>query len=140
MKKTIVFILPDLQPGGAERIAVTILNHLDSDQYIPKLILMRKEGFYLDFLNKNIEIFDLKTQRIRHSILPIFRTLKKIKPDIVFCGFGEVNAYLSPFIPFFRKIKFIARETNVVSKHVTRPEIRFFYKFYNIFHNLLQNL
>lgn len=37
----------------------------------------------------------------------------------------------------FPKTKFITRETNVVSKHVTRKEILFFYRFYPNFHQII---
>ena len=138
MKKiSILFILPDLETGGAERIVTTIANHLPRDKFEPKIMLLRKEGGYLEFLKDDVEIIDLKTPRIRHSLKPILKEIRKRKPDIVFSGFGEVNAYLALFIKFFPKIKFIARETNVVSKHVTRKEIRFFYKFYNNYDNII---
>ena len=136
-KKTIIFILPDLETGGAERIVTTIANHLPRDRLEPKIMLLRKEGGYLSDLKTDVEIIDLKTPRIRHSIKPILKEIRNRKPDIVFSGFGEVNAYLSLFIKFFPKVKFIARETNVVSEHVTRPEIKFFYKFYNNFHKII---
>lgn len=137
MKKSILFILPDLNAGGAERIVTTIANHLPREKFSPSIILLRKEGLYLDFLKDDIEIIDIKTPRIRHSLKPILQQIRKRKPDIVFSGFGEVNAYLSLLIKFFPKIKFIARETNVVSQHVTRREIRFFYKFYNNYHKII---
>ncbi|MEC5395604.1 glycosyltransferase [Bergeyella sp. RCAD1439] len=136
-KKTIVFVLPDLETGGAERIVTTIANHLPRDRFIPKLMLLRKEGAYLDFLKADVEVIDLQTSRIRYGIFPILRQLRRLRPDIVFSGFGEVNAYLSLFIRWFPKTKFIARETNVVSKHVTRKEIRFFYRFYNNYHRII---
>ncbi|MGC4129914.1 MAG: glycosyltransferase [Bergeyella sp.] len=132
-----IFILPDLETGGAERIVTTIANHLPRSTYEPKIMLLRKEGGYLDFLKKDVEIIDLKIQRIRNSLFPILREIRKRKPDIVFSGFGEVNAYLSLFIRLFPKTKFIARETNVVSQHVTRKEIRFFYKFYNNYDKII---
>lgn len=132
-KKSILFILPDLHAGGAERIVTTIANDLPREKFSPAILLLRKEGPYLDFLKKDVEVLDLKTPRIRHSLWPIFKQIKKRKPDIVFCGYGEVNAYMSLFIKLFPKTKFIARETNVVSQHVTRKEIRIFYKFYNNF-------
>ncbi|MCB9202878.1 MAG: glycosyltransferase [Flavobacteriales bacterium] len=149
-KKSILFILPDLNPGGAERIVTTILNHIDLDKYSPKLMLMRKEGVYLEILKSEIEIVDLKIQRIRQSIFPILKYIYKHKPDIVFTGYGEVNAFLSPFVPLFRNTKFIARETNVVSQHITKKTIQFFYKFYpnfktiicqsdDMMHDLIQN-
>lgn len=136
-KKTIIFILPDLETGGAERIVTTIANNLPREKFIPKILLLRKEGGYLKILKNDIEIIDLNIQRIRNSLFPILKELRKRKPDIVFSGFGEVNAYLSLFLRFFRKTKFIARETNVVSQHITRPEIKFFYKFYNNYDKII---
>ncbi|WP_425514006.1 glycosyltransferase [Kaistella soli] len=136
-KITIIFILPDLETGGAERIVTTIANHLPREKFEPKILLLRKEGGYLEFLNDDVEIIDIQTPRIRHSLKPILREIKRRKPDIVFTGFGEINAYLSLFIRFFPNTKFIARETNVVSKHVTRKEIRFFYKFYKNYHRII---
>lgn len=137
MKKSIIFILPDLETGGAERIITTIANHLPRDRFSPSILLLRKEGAYLDFLRPDVEIIDIQTPRIRHSLKPILLEIKRRKPDIVFSGFGEVNAYLSLFIKLFPKTKFIARETNVVSQHVTRKEIRFFYKFYNNYDRII---
>ncbi|SDL41273.1 glycosyltransferase [Chryseobacterium taihuense] len=134
---TVIFILPDLETGGAERIVTTIANHLSRDFFDPKILLLRKQGGYLDLLKKDVEIIDIKTERIRHSLKPILKEIYKRKPDIVFSGFGEVNAYLSLFIKLFPNTKFIARETNVVSEHVTRKEIRFFYKFYNNYHQII---
>ena len=136
-KISILFILPDLETGGAERIVTTIANHLPREKFESKILLLRKEGGYLEILKEDVEIIDLKTPRIRNSLLPILREIKRRKPDIVFTGFGEVNAYLSFFIKFFPKVKFIARETNVVSQHVTRKEIRFFYKFYNNYYKII---
>lgn len=136
-KKKILFILPDLETGGAERIVTTIANHLPRGKFVPKIALLRKEGGYLEFLKDDVEILDLKTQRIRHAIKPILSTIRKEKPEVVFSGFGEINAYLAFFTRFFKKTKFIARETNVVSQHVTRPEIKFFYKFYNYYDKII---
>lgn len=137
MKKSVIFILPDLETGGAERIITTIANHLPRDRFSLAILLLRKEGAYLDFLKPDVEIIDINTPRIRNSLKPILIEIKKRKPDIVFSGFGEVNAYLSLFIKLFPKTKFIARETNVVSQHVTRKEIRFFYNFYNAYDRII---
>lgn len=132
-----MFILPDLETGGAERIVTTIANHLSRDRFEPKILLLRKKGGYLSFLKEDVEIIDINTERIRHSLKPILSEIYRRKPDVVFSGFGEVNAYLSLFIKLFPKTKFIARETNVVSQHVTRKEIKFFYNFYNNYHRII---
>lgn len=138
MKKiSVIFILPDLETGGAERIVTTIANHLSRDRFEPKILLLRKQGGYLNLVKKDVEIIDLNTERIRHSLKPILAEIYRRKPDIVFSGFGEVNAYLSLFIKLFPRTKFIARETNVVSRHVTKKEIRFFYNFYNNYQRII---
>lgn len=138
MKKiTVMFILPDLETGGAERIVTTIANHLSRERFEPKILLLRKKGGYLNLLKDDIELIDINTERIRHSLKPILSEIYRRKPDIVFSGFGEVNAYLSLFIKLFPRTKFIARETNVVSQHITRKEIRFFYNFYNNYQRII---
>ncbi|WP_313386135.1 glycosyltransferase [Chishuiella sp.] len=135
--KTILFILPDLNQGGAERVITTLCNELNRELFKPKLVLFKKEGFYLNNLKDDVEIYELNVSRIRYSIFKIIPLIIKLKPDIVFTGWGEISSFLSPLIPFFSKTKFITRETNVVSKHVIRKEILFFYKFYNNFHQII---
>lgn len=135
--KTILFILPDLNQGGAERVITTLCNELDRTKFCPKLVLFKKEGYYLNHLKDDVEIIELNISRIRYSIFKIIPLINKLKPDIVFTGWGEISAFLSPLIPFFSKTKFVTRETNVVSKHVTRKEILFFYRFYNNFHQII---
>ncbi len=135
--KTILFILPDLNMGGAERIITTIINTIDKTRFCPKLLLLRKEGYYLELLDKETEIIDIKKERIREAFFPILKVLRKLKPDIVFGGWGEVSAFLAPIIPLFPKIHFITRETNIVSQHVNRPEIKLFYRFYNNYQTII---
>lgn len=137
VKKKILFILTILGPGGAEKVVSMIANHLDKSKYDVNVLLFSKAAGHLDMLNNEVNILETKTERIRESLLPILKILRKEKPDVVFAGYGEVNAYLSLFIKLFPKTKFIARETNVVSQHVTRKEIRFFYQFYNNYHKII---
>lgn len=129
--------MPDLNQGGAERVITTLCNELDRSKFCPKLVLFKKEGYYLNHLKSDVEIIELNISRIRYSIFKIIPLIKKLKPEIVFTGWGEISAFLSPLIPFFSKTKFITRETNVVSKHVTRKEILFFYRFYTNFHQII---
>lgn len=135
--KKIYFLLPGLTFGGAERVIFTLCNYLDRTQFKPTLVLFNQEGMPLNLLNSDVEVIDLKIDRIRYAIFSVLKLIRKEKPDIVFGGWGEVSAFLSPFIPLFPKTKFVTRETNVVSEHVKRKEIRFFYRFYNNFHKII---
>lgn len=135
--KKIYFLLPGLTFGGAERVIFTLCNELDRSKFAPTLVLFSKEGMPLELVKSDVEVIDLKISRIRYAIFGVIKWIKKEKPDIVFGGWGEVSSLLSPVIPFFKKTKFVARETNVVSEHVKRKEIKFFYRFYNHFDKII---
>ncbi|MGB3454266.1 MAG: glycosyltransferase [Moheibacter sp.] len=136
-KKKIYFLLPGLTFGGAERVIFTLCNELNREKFEPVLVLFSKEGMPIEFLKPDVKVIDLKIERIRKSIFSIIKLIRKDKPDIVFGGWGEVSVMLSLIVPFFRKTKFVARETNVVSHHVNRKEIRFLYRFYNNFDRII---
>ena len=110
---------------------------MDRTRFCPKLVLFKKEGYYLNHLKNDVEIIELNIERIRYSIFKIVPLIKRLKPEIVFTGWGEISAFLSPIVPLFPKTKFITRETNVVSEHVKRKEILFFYRFYNNFDQII---
>ncbi len=137
-KKKIFFIIPRLHIwGGAEKITHTIVNSLDYDKFDVTLILLENAGDLRHTLNKEVKLEVLYIYRIRYYLFKFIPYIIKNKPDIVFTGWGELSAYLSFLIPFFPKVKFVARETNIVTQHVTRKEIRFFYKFYNNFNKII---
>ena len=86
MKKKIVFIIPFLGGGGAEKVLVNIINYLNNNKYDLFLVLFEKKGVHLPEILSYIKIIDLK-KRNRYSFFTIVFKLallfKKIKPDIV---------------------------------------------------------
>ncbi|QTV04592.1 glycosyltransferase [Faecalibacter bovis] len=136
-KKSIYFLLPGLTFGGAERVISILANEIDRAKFEPTIVLFNKKGFPVDQLKSDINVIDFRIDRIRFAIFRVLKLIFNKQPDIVFGGWGEVSVLLAPFIKLFPKIKFIARETNVVSEHVTRKEILFFYRFYNNFHQII---
>ncbi len=55
----------------------------------------------MNHLKDDVEIIELNVSRIRYSIFKIIPLIKKLKPEIVFTGWGEISAFLSPIISFF---------------------------------------
>lgn len=138
VKKKIFFVLPRFNVwGGAEKIVHTLINHMDHDKFEVTLVLFENQGDLMKTLDQRAKIKILYVNKIRYNLFKLLPYLYREKPDIVFTGWGEVSAYIAPFIPLFSKIKFIGRETNIVSQHVTRKEILFFYQFYKNFHRII---
>ncbi len=90
MKKKILFIIPNLKSGGAEKSLVTLLQLFDYERYDVSLFLFRKEGLFLDCIpeqvkiitaGKNFELFDGDAVTAARSFL------KKGRLDLTFTRF-----------------------------------------------------
>jgi glycosyltransferase involved in cell wall biosynthesis len=136
--KKILFIIPCLGGGGAERVMLYVMNHLaNSNKFKIVLLLIKKEGnTYLGFLSKEIEIINLSfKKRVRYSLFSILKQIKKNNPNICYVGYDYLNIMIAPFILFFPKTKFLVRETNVLSCMNPRLNNRIVKLYYRLFYN-----
>lgn len=114
MKKRILFILPTLTAGGAERVISYIAQNIDRVKYEPLLLIVghQKDAAYpvhdipLLFLNKD---------RLLYAIPSLFIKLTSLKPKVALSSIGHLNTVLGLMSPLFPKTKFIIREASVVS-------------------------
>lgn len=59
MKKKILFVIPSLRSGGAEKSLVSLLSVFDYDRYEVHLLSFRRDGLFFDMLDERIsEIYD----------------------------------------------------------------------------------
>lgn len=84
IKNKIIFITPSFTKGGAEKNILNIINALESKDFDITLIICTNETRYIQLLNKKITIIVLNRTGVLNSIIPLFKQLKKIKPNIVF--------------------------------------------------------
>jgi glycosyltransferase involved in cell wall biosynthesis len=90
-KIKIVYVIPTLDPGGAERFLVDLILNLDRNIYEPTLILFKRGGLWLKELEEeNISVITLNKKYLIDfaNFLGIIRNLKKIKPLIVHTQLG----------------------------------------------------
>jgi len=89
--ETVLFVLPSLGGGGAERTVLNIVNHLDRERYRPILALYRKEGSYLSLLREDIHVEELKSSRARFSIPRLSHVIRTFKPSLIFSTIRYIN-------------------------------------------------
>jgi glycosyltransferase involved in cell wall biosynthesis len=52
----VLFVTADLNGGGAERVLLTVLRHLDRELFEPSLFLLRNEGVYWDEVSSDVHV------------------------------------------------------------------------------------
>ena len=115
----IMFIMPSLSTGGAERVIVTLIKYLDRSRFKPVLVILNEGSNPLDLkeIGCEVELVNLKIKKARYSAITLFNLILKRKPGTVLSTLGYVNEIVSFLLPVLPKsIKFIARESSIVSK------------------------
>jgi glycosyltransferase involved in cell wall biosynthesis len=108
----ILFILPSLKFGGAERVISFVCQNLNPLKYeVTLLVIGFKNDQKIDINSVNL-VF-LNKRRVLFSVLKIYNFLRKYKPNIVVGSIGHVNILLGALSLLFDKIKFIGREASV---------------------------
>jgi glycosyltransferase involved in cell wall biosynthesis len=86
----IAVFLQDLSGGGAERVAVLLMNALAASNRV-SLVLARREGPYLADLDPAIEVVDLGGVRTAGGIWRLAQWLKLRRPDVLMSHMTHVN-------------------------------------------------
>jgi glycosyltransferase involved in cell wall biosynthesis len=113
-KINVLFILPSLRPGGAERVVSTVAKTIDRKKFNPVLLVI---GFEKDkaYSVDNLEVVYLNKTRVIKAVYALFKYIWQSKPDIVMSSISHVNILMGIFSLFFSKPKFVAREASVAS-------------------------
>lgn len=113
-KINITFVLPNLLPGGAERVFSYIAQNIDSKKFNATLLII---GYSKDasYDIKNIDLVFLEKSRVKAGVPALYKYIKKNKPDILVSAIGHLNLVVAYMSLFFPKTKFIAREVTVIS-------------------------
>ncbi len=81
-KKKILFLLPSLAGGGAERTLINVLQHLDYNKYDVDLVSVLNDGPYLKEVPKEVRLITLFNHILLVRILAYFQ--KKIGFNLIF--------------------------------------------------------
>jgi glycosyltransferase involved in cell wall biosynthesis len=118
--RQVLFLIPTMAGGGAERVILTLLRHLDRLRFSLTLAVVdTHKGVFMDDLPDDVELIDLGCSRVRYALPKIVRLIWQRRPDVVFSTLGHLNLALSIMRPLLPdEVRYVARETVVVSKNM----------------------
>lgn len=109
--KKVVFILPSLAAGGAERVLITLMNKIDRKRFTPEFISFRRNGPLKQLIADDIKIHQIGSyKRIFFGLIPLLLKLREIKPDIAMTTMAHTNFALVLMKPFLPKTRIVIRE------------------------------
>ncbi|MDO6596774.1 glycosyltransferase [Oceanihabitans sp. 2_MG-2023] len=113
-KIKITFVIPSLAAGGAERILSFVAKNIDKNKFQPTLLVV---GFEKDTVYdvSNLEVAYLNKTRVLKAVFAIVKHFRSQKPQIVVSSIFHLNTIIAYLSIGFPKIKFAAREANVLS-------------------------
>ena len=116
--KHVLFLIPSLRGGGAERVITTLLQHLDRSGFkLALAVVDAREAVFLKDVPADVEFIDMRCRRVRYALPKMIALIWKRRPDVVFSTLGHLNlalAMLRPLLP--RHPRYIARESSIVSQ------------------------
>ena len=87
----VLFVLPNLQVGGAERVMVTVMNGLDRSRFEPCFLTLSDDGPLGERIEPDIPFYSLHGCRVSRALPGIFKKLREIKPDVVISTMAHMN-------------------------------------------------
>lgn len=117
-RRQILFLIPSLSGGGAERVIVTLLRYLDRSKFRLRLAVVdMREAAYREDVPEDVDLIDLGSSRVRYALPKIVRLIWQWRPDVVFSTLGHLNlalAIVRPLLP--DGVRYVARESSIVSE------------------------
>ena len=117
-KKKLCFFLPSLKTGGAEKVFVNLANHFaKKNKHKVFLIVGNTEKIYQKQVNNRVKFINLKSTRLRYTLIKLIKIFKKENFQVVFSTMPHSNVFLCLLKKIFNfKFKLYVRQSNVYEK------------------------
>ena len=120
-RKRILFLVPAFTGGvgGAERVTVTLLRHIDHNCFECHLGVAQPGAAYLQSIPETVKVHQLHVSRMRYALPAIVRLVRSLRPQTVLSTVSYLNVMLlasRPLLP--RNTRLLVREATTPSAFV----------------------
>jgi glycosyltransferase involved in cell wall biosynthesis len=116
IRNRILFILDSLEGGGAQRVTLNILRFMNRQIFEPGLVIVNRNGDYVDILPRDIVVNNFRARRARFALWKLVRLIDKTNPAIIYSTTPYIDeiACIAAEISR-RKPRIVLRSPNYVS-------------------------
>jgi len=90
----VLFVLPSLEHGGAERVVVNLANALQRSGQRPRIVLTDRSGGLATQLEPSVPVVALERPRVRAALIRIVRDIRRDPPDVLVATHTHLNLAL----------------------------------------------
>lgn len=91
IRQRLLLLIPSLAGGGAERVFVTLLRHLDRQQLKLHLGVLRPRGVFLPEIPSDVAVHHLCVPHVRNCAPKLVRLVRRLQPDVILSTMGDLN-------------------------------------------------
>lgn len=111
----VVFVLPDLGGGGAQRVMLTFARNLDVSRFEPHIFVLGRDRTIEDSVPAHVPVRHFDAARLRSALPALVGAIRSMRPDAVVSVMGYVNLALLAAKPLFAaSTRLVVREANVL--------------------------
>lgn len=115
-RKRVVFVLPTLLAGGAERVLITLMNGIDRARFEPMLVVLDERGTLRDLVGSDVSLHSLGGLTLKKALPGLIKKLNQLAPDVVVSTMAGTNFVVLLAKPFLKKRpRVIVREAVIPS-------------------------
>jgi len=117
--RRVLFVIPSLRLGGAERVVTLLAKHLPRERFEVHVALVEAAGEFLAELPKEVRVHDLGAGRVRRAVRPLISLVRRLQPDVIVPNLGYLNlAVLGARIALPRATRIVLIEHTTLSGEV----------------------
>ncbi|BCA63525.1 hypothetical protein HMP09_2759 [Sphingomonas sp. HMP9] len=88
----IALLLPSLEPGGTERVTLTLAEEFLRLGDDVDLLLLRQEGALLDAVPVGVRLVPLEARRLRNAVRPLKDYCTQVRPDVLLASMWPLTS------------------------------------------------
>jgi glycosyltransferase involved in cell wall biosynthesis len=114
--RTVLFLIPHLGGGGAERVTANLVCGLSQSRFRVHLGLVTQTTAGAEEFPAHVTVHALGANRVRSAAWPLLQLVWQLKPDLIFSNMFHVNFLVLLLRPLFpRRTRCVIRQNQMTS-------------------------